>query len=127
MRRSFSRRSLRTVAGAVLALAVAGLLLFRFKFAAVPVETQTVQSGAVIAEVLGTGTLDAWVKTTSRPRLLGNFTRKDPLITEELRRFQRAGVPLVLVCPRAAAQPPIVLPVLLTPGIVLDALNAAAK
>jgi thiol:disulfide interchange protein len=59
--------------------------------------------------------------------LLGDLTRKDPLIAEELQRFQRAGVPLVLVYPRAAAQPPIVLPALLTPGLVLDALNAAAK
>lgn len=56
-------------AGAVLALALAGLLLFRLKFAAVPVEAHTVQAGPVVAEVLGTGTLEARVKTTISPRL----------------------------------------------------------
>ena len=41
-------------------------------------------------------------------------------ITAELNRFNRAGVPLVLVYPKDAAAPPIVLPEILTPGIVLE-------
>lgn len=57
------------VAGAVFALAVVGLLVFRHKFAAVPVEAHAVQAGPVVAEVMGTGTLDARVKTTISPRL----------------------------------------------------------
>ena len=59
--------------------------------------------------------------------LLGDYTRKDPAITAELKRFERAGVPLVLVYPRDSTQPPVVLPTLLTPGIVLEALEAAAR
>ncbi len=58
--------------------------------------------------------------------LLGDFTLEDPRIAEELRRYQRAGVPLVLVYPMDKTAEPIVLPSLLTPGIVLDALEKAA-
>lgn len=58
--------------------------------------------------------------------LLGDYTREDPRITEELKRFQRAGVPLVLVYPKDPNAEPIVLPELLTPGIVLEALDKAA-
>ena len=46
-------------------------------------------------------------------------------ITRELQRFGRAGVPLVLVYPRDPQKPPLILPSLLTPGIVLDALDKA--
>jgi thiol:disulfide interchange protein len=79
------------------------------------------------ATSLEVAAVEARLKELNAVVLLGDFTRKDPLIAEELQRFQRAGVPLVLVYPRAASQPPIVLPALLTPGTVLDALNAAAK
>ena len=57
--------------------------------------------------------------------LIGDFTRKNPAIAEELRRFERAGVPLVLVYPADQKTPPIVLPPTLTPQIVLDALEQA--
>jgi thiol:disulfide interchange protein len=54
---------------------------------------------------------------------LGDYTRFPDDITQELNRYGRAGVPLVLVYPGKAGAPPIVLPELLTPGIVLDALD----
>ncbi|MCX6902128.1 MAG: thioredoxin family protein [Verrucomicrobia bacterium] len=69
----------------------------------------------------------AKLKEMNAVPLLGDYTRKNPAITEELRRFERAGVPLVLVYPKDAGKPPIVLPTLLTPGIVLDALQTAAE
>ena len=59
--------------------------------------------------------------------LKGDYTRQDPEITEELKRFESAGVPLVLVYPREATKPPVKLPTVLTPSIVLNALDAAAK
>jgi hypothetical protein len=59
--------------------------------------------------------------------LLGDFMRPNPVIAVELRRFQLAGVPLLLVYPRAAAQSPLVLPASRTSGTALGALNAAAK
>jgi thiol:disulfide interchange protein DsbD len=59
--------------------------------------------------------------------LLGDYTAVPDNITDELNRFGRAGVPLVLVYSRDSARPPIVLPELLTPRIVLDALTRAAQ
>jgi thiol:disulfide interchange protein len=43
-----------------------------------------------------------------------------------LQRYDRAGVPLVLVYPKDVNKPPIVLPAVLTPSIVLEALDKAA-
>jgi beta-lactamase regulating signal transducer with metallopeptidase domain len=62
--------------------------------------------------------------------LRGDFTQDDEAIASELRAFGRAGVPLTLVYPSDPSLPPQVLPELLTPQIVLDALeqgNAASK
>jgi thiol:disulfide interchange protein len=66
------------------------------------------------------------LKDLNAVALLGDYTREDPRIAEELKRYQRAGVPLVLVYPSGKAAEPIVLPSLLTPGIVLDALEKAS-
>lgn len=60
--------------------------------------------------------------------LLADYTLFPPEITDELERFDRRGVPLVLVYPRDAAQPPIVLPEPLPfpapyAPVVLEALN----
>jgi len=52
---------------------------------------------------------------------------KNDVVVHELNSHQRAGVPLVLVYPKDPSKPPVVLPELLTPSIVLDALDAAAK
>jgi thiol:disulfide interchange protein DsbD len=59
--------------------------------------------------------------------LVGDYTRTPENITAELQKYNRAGVPLVLVYPKNADAPPIVLPEVLTPGIVLAALEQAAK
>ena len=58
---------------------------------------------------------------------LGDYTRFPTNITEELNRYGRAGVPLVLVYPKNPSVPPIVLPEALTPGIVLAALDRADR
>jgi thiol:disulfide interchange protein DsbD len=52
----------------------------------------------------------------------GDWTSKNPTITSALRRFGRSGVPLnvILSSPTAA---PLVLPNILTPGIVQEALE----
>ena len=57
---------------------------------------------------------------------IGDYTRTPDNITAELNRFARAGVPLVLVYPKDASAPAIVLPEVLTPGIVLGALDRAS-
>jgi thiol:disulfide interchange protein DsbD len=69
----------------------------------------------------------AKLKAIGAVAFLGDYTRFPDDITVELNRHGRAGVPLVLVYPPRAGAPPIVLPELLTPGIVLDALDRAAK
>jgi len=69
----------------------------------------------------------ARLKSMNAVALLGDYTRFPDNITAELNRFNRAGVPLVLVYPKDATAPPIVLPEILTPGIVLDALDRAAR
>jgi thiol:disulfide interchange protein len=66
------------------------------------------------------------LKELNAVALLGDYTRFDPAITEELKRFQRAGVPLVVVFPADPSGEPIVLPEALLPGIVLNALEKAA-
>lgn len=58
--------------------------------------------------------------------LLADYTRKDPAILKELQRHDRAAVPLVLVYPADSGKPAEILPEILTPGLVLTALDRAA-
>ncbi|WP_415909622.1 protein-disulfide reductase DsbD family protein [Oleiharenicola sp. Vm1] len=58
--------------------------------------------------------------------LRGDWTNKDPLITAELARWNRSAVPFNLIY-APNKKDPVVLPELLTPGKVLDALAEAAK
>lgn len=51
----------------------------------------------------------------------GDWTSKNPAITAALRRFGRSGVPLNVLLTSPASEP-LVLPNILTPGIVKDAL-----
>ena len=63
------------------------------------------------------------LKSLGAVALLGDYTHFPDAITTELNRYARAGVPLVLVYPKNADAPPVVLPEVLTPEIVLSALN----
>ena len=56
-----------------------------------------------------------------------DWTNGDPAITRALESFGRSGVPLYVVYPRDPAREPIVLPEILTPDIVDDALERAAR
>lgn len=55
-----------------------------------------------------------------------DWTNGDPAITHALESFGRSGVPLYVVYPRDPVREPIVLPEILTPDIVHDALERAA-
>ncbi len=60
--------------------------------------------------------------------LVADFSNQDEAIGQELEKFGRNAVPLVLVYPRDSNKPPIVLPDgYLTPRIVLDALDKALE
>ncbi len=54
--------------------------------------------------------------------LVADWTRRDPAITRQLERHRRSGVPLYLLYSPAAEQP-VVLPQLLTEGIVAEAIR----
>ena len=69
----------------------------------------------------------ARLKSLNAVALLGDYTRFPDNITTELNRFNRAGVPLVLIYPKDPAASPMVLPEILTPGIVLAALDRANR
>ncbi len=53
----------------------------------------------------------------------GDWTNADPAITAVLKSFGRVGVPLVVFYPAGKESAPVILPELLTEGIVLDALK----
>jgi len=65
----------------------------------------------------------ARLKQVNAVTLVGDYTKLPAAITDELNHYGRAGVPLVLVYPVAPARSAIILPEVLTPGIVLDALE----
>ncbi|MEO8425571.1 MAG: protein-disulfide reductase DsbD domain-containing protein [Verrucomicrobiota bacterium] len=71
--------------------------------------------------------VQAKLKEINAVPLLGDNTDSPPEVVAELKRFDRAGVPLVLVYPKDPKAEPIVLPEVLTPKIVLDALDQAGK
>jgi RND family efflux transporter MFP subunit len=62
-------RVLRRNAKWLLLVAVLGFAVFRLKFAPVPVMAHRVEFGPIVAEVMGTGTLEARVQTTISPRI----------------------------------------------------------
>lgn len=56
----------------------------------------------------------------------GDWTTEDPVITEWLTRYDRAGVPLYLYFPAGSSlADATVLPQVLLPGVVIDAIDAA--
>ncbi len=63
------RRWLRAVGPWLLLLGIVGLVVFRVRFAPIVVVAHEVVSGPFVAEVMGTGTLEARVKTTISPRI----------------------------------------------------------
>jgi len=67
------------------------------------------------------------LRETDTVALLADYTLKNDAITQELLRHGRAGVPMVLVYPRDKGRPPALLPELLTPAIVLEALDRAVR
>ncbi|MCR6495368.1 hypothetical protein LJB71_03365 [Thermomonas sp. S9] len=58
--------------------------------------------------------------------MVGDYTDVDPAITAYLERHRAVGVPLYVVYPRSGGEGRI-LPTLLTPGMVEDALREAAR
>lgn len=55
--------------------------------------------------------------------LKGDWTNRDPQITAFLKKFNRSGVPLYVFYPAGRANAPVELPQILTPDIVIAAVN----
>jgi thiol:disulfide interchange protein DsbD len=145
-------RKLRWLAGAASILLVAGFGLYAATRGADQIEWQP-WSAAAVAQAQAEGhpvlvdftadwcltcqvnkkvaievpSVRARLKQVRAVNLIGDYTRLPDAITDEINRYHRAGVPLVLVFPAKADASPIVLPEVLTPGIVLAALDRAAK
>ncbi|MCB9683316.1 MAG: thioredoxin family protein [Alphaproteobacteria bacterium] len=81
------------------------------------VNERTVLETATVREALGRYEVVA---------LQGDFTRKDPAIQAWLTRFRRAGVPMYVVIPPTGLQDAILLPEVITPGMVVEAVEQAA-
>lgn len=59
--------------------------------------------------------------------LKADWTRRDEVITTWLRDHGRAGVPMYLVIPKDRTKQPILLPEVITPGMVVEALQRASQ
>ena len=69
---------------------------------------------------------EALLRETGTTYLKADWTDHDPRITEALAEFGRSGVPLYVLYPAGGGEPRL-LPQLLTPGSVAEALRAAAR
>lgn len=56
---------------------------------------------------------------------IADWTQKDPMISDALAKYQRAGVPLYVIL--ATNENPIILPTLITPNDIINALNTIKK
>lgn len=72
--------------------------------------------------VLSTPEVDAKLNEKGVVRMKADWTRHDPVITEELRKFGRNSVPLYVLYDNKDAQPTL-LPQVLTPEIVVEKLR----
>ena len=75
---------------------------------------------------LSSGQVRAALDEANAVYLVGDWTVRDPAITRELERHGRSGVPLYLLY-APASEGPRVLPQLLTPGLVAEAIRDAGS
>jgi len=75
----------------VAVVAVAGGLVYWLKFSPLPAREQRIEAGEIVAEVMGTGTLEARVKSTISPKIAG---RIETLLVDQGDQVQ-AGQPLL--------------------------------
>ncbi len=68
----------------------------------------------------------AKLKALNAVAFIADYTDENPLIAKELARFHRSGVPMVLVYPSRPEAEAILLPTVLTPALVQNALDQAS-
>jgi thiol:disulfide interchange protein/DsbC/DsbD-like thiol-disulfide interchange protein len=74
----------------------------------------------------GSGAVRAAIRDHGVTLLKADWTTRDPAVTRALAAFGRNSVPFVVIYPRARDAAPIILPTLLTSGIVTGAFQRAA-
>src|SRR3989339_110070 len=67
------KRRLWQIAKLLAVVAVLGGIVYWLKFSPVPVSEHQVELGEIVAEVMGTGTLEAHFKSTISPRISGRI------------------------------------------------------
>jgi thiol:disulfide interchange protein DsbD len=75
---------------------------------------------------LGSEAVRAAIRDRGVALLRADWTTRDPVVTRALAAFGRNSVPFVVIYPRARDAAPIVMPTLLTSGLVTGALERAA-
>jgi thiol:disulfide interchange protein DsbD len=75
--------------------------------------------------VLADDTVVEKFRSTGIITVKADWTNRNPDITRLLAKFGRSGVPLYVVFPEGRPREPIVLPEVITPGMVIDALDRA--
>ena len=73
---------------------------------------------------LGTERVKAAIADNGITYMKGDWTNEDPEITAVLERFNRPSVPLYVLYPGQSDREPIILPQILTPGIVAEAFES---
>ena len=73
---------------------------------------------------LSTARVREFLAANGISQIKADWTNADPAITEALSRFGRSGVPLYVFYP--PGREPVLLPQVLTPGIVIETITAAA-
>lgn len=73
---------------------------------------------------LGTDRVQQAMTDNDITYMKGDWTNEDPEITAVLEQFNRPSVPLYVLYPGDPAQEPVILPQILTPGILTDAFEA---
>ncbi|MGC8640703.1 MAG: efflux RND transporter periplasmic adaptor subunit [Isosphaeraceae bacterium] len=73
-RRGIWKFRFKQIGQALLAAAAIGAFVYWMRFAPVPVEVSPVERGEIVAEVMGTGTLEARVKVTVSSKITGRLT-----------------------------------------------------
>lgn len=77
----------------------------------------------IVKPALESASVREKLKAVNALALLADYTLFPKHMTEEIQRWGRAGVPLVLVFPADPSQPAVVLPEALTPSMVVNALD----
>ncbi len=73
---------------------------------------------------LGTERVEQAMRENDITYMKGDWTNEDPEITAVLEYFNRPSVPLYVLYPGDASKEPVILPQILTPGIVVDAFSS---